>query len=1829
MNKKRILLGILIIMAMALCGTFLLNVPSVFAEDGPIYHPEVIENEAGTFTGQGYYVVGQTATLTAQMNDGYEFEMWASVDEDGNVIAELSTELEYTFVVEDYITIVPKWHKKAYTIEFAEGLLDTATPTELKDFTSTIVNADDDGKGYLHDDEITVTLNIKSDRYIYNLTTSNIYINGVALSDLANVEASITNNADTGFSQFTVKFNIHENIVFNIDYIYMHKLTIESGNNIPISELINFIIVTPGYYSKLDDFNYLVRDDKEINLSITEGNSVYTFVRHKFQNQEYSREAKQTFRLITNSTFVVEYEKEGYDITFNPYITNTYGGYDLLEDALYTIAPITLTAGESITFAHDDTTKRITINSTVYEYNPDIYGYSFVGFAINGQAVADSYTLSATEPANVEIQIIFEYIEYTLDLQLVDDFFSDDVDYGYNLIGGTQIIKGAKISLYATSTKYNINGWSLKSNPHADDYLQSNEIIFEPTGDDVEHLTYTIYLDVDYYYYSTQYKLNESNIEPGATAGEYVYYGQISASIIEELTIAEDGGNTIVNLIGTKYSEGTTTADCTIQTFNSTTTHNAENNSYKIDSFPYEMILYMNAEGTAYSHISLRGVTYYYDTTEDKFVLRYATINTPNPVECVFDKSDKYSITLSNLLTNTLVVYQTQTIDAYNYLFISFKDGTGSNLWSYDYAGAQTCIADATSFEQVVAGYRKLSNDIYLNIANVNAYQYENIQFTIDAGEPSTGNEIEATNGQVIVITIDEELIGKGYRFIGYYLDANCLGTEVELEITMSNAYINKTIEIAFEEIEYTINFHYIDDAGSIIEAKNAYGKLELQGHAELPSSLVATIGGTYNFTATANKGHYVGNAYFGSNAYSIASLIGNNASTQTVTTWTLSALNFVEAVINNASIDTQEVNLYINFTKHTYNIKIYFDIDQYASSITYPSLYINNIKHPITRAEEDSGSGTVIRYFVIASGYEYETDVALRLESFMQGTTLKKWKDASGSEITTQLEHRITKITANTTLTAELQYISYSVEYIVVDESGEQCKYGRVSSGSNSVMMFDTINYSADPNDGYVLQEKYAYNAAGEKVTTGLDSGFQFAPANFKIESGSKVKLYFAFAVKRIQLNLSNTVSGGLYNFEEQDASTLATYTIVRDRGGEKVGLDETTGYEVQTNDSVVVEIRPISIGIELYHVKLADTTISMVSKAPYQLTAVDILDGQDVIGVHYILQIEFTPSVISALNNTTDLTNVLRIRTYNISYTYNFINSQFGITLIRQYNGSTAYGDPDEQLDINGVGFGSTVRFSYVYEGMNSEIGNKFKINGFNVNGIKQESNDGYTLEDVELWEQIALSKYIEGGNAISVVLLLAPKITLANATAYSPDTGYLYERVYIGENQGLTATGERADIVVGGNFDVVIKYNIGAGFSDSQPINVGEYPVQIIAKITADGMPTIDVQFDEPVTYKITPASITIGFKTYSYETPLTKTYDGTSALAAAVLINDFALNGLYEIDQDKVFVDANRLSAQLSGSAVNSLNSLYDVSVFDIFLLNKANQPVTNYVLSSGQNLVFTGIAKINPKPLYITGFKVSNKVYDGTDSVPVDVSGILFEGKLETDSTEIFTESLEFYLDNYSVGHSREVLVDWSTALSGADSVNYSITYEKKYIDIHPYELTYTTDSFGTFKVVDVDKLCLIPIESELIVNVYEKGSAQYREMYARVEGDVDRRERLKVCYEVAMRINYVKQFVPQGLYVYLPKVANTSKVVQLLNEEQKEIKEHSSQKSYTVVKVDQGKGEFAIVTQRTYLPLWMIILIVIASATAIGIAVFVFILIRRKRKSKYSAYDKI
>ena len=108
-----------------------------------------------------------------------------------------------------------------------------------------------------------------------------------------------------------------------------------------------------------------------------------------------------------------------------------------------------------------------------------------------------------------------------------------------------------------------------------------------------------------------------------------------------------------------------------------------------------------------------------------------------------------------------------------------------------------------------------------------------------------------------------------------------------------------------------------------------------------------------------------------------------------------------------------------------------------------------------------------------------------------------------------------------------------------------------------------------------------------------------------------------------------------------------------------------------------------------------------------------------------------------------------------------------------------------------------------------------------------------------------------------------------------------------------------------------------------------------------------------------------------------------------------------------------------------------------------------------------------------------------------------------------------------------------------------------------------------------------------------------------------------------------MQVGAVNQLLPEGVYIYIPKVNKVTNVIQIPTGGETASLDYASQDDYIVIKMQQGEALVALVVHKTYLPLWLIITIIGASVAFVSVMVSIFVAVRRKTKQKYSRYDKI
>jgi hypothetical protein len=90
--------------------------------------------EGGTVTGEGTYNYGETATLTATANTGYNFVNWTSND------VEVSTDTSISFTVTKDTTLVANFEEKTSITEFGNKMTFVVYPNPVKDVVNIRLN---------------------------------------------------------------------------------------------------------------------------------------------------------------------------------------------------------------------------------------------------------------------------------------------------------------------------------------------------------------------------------------------------------------------------------------------------------------------------------------------------------------------------------------------------------------------------------------------------------------------------------------------------------------------------------------------------------------------------------------------------------------------------------------------------------------------------------------------------------------------------------------------------------------------------------------------------------------------------------------------------------------------------------------------------------------------------------------------------------------------------------------------------------------------------------------------------------------------------------------------------------------------------------------------------------------------------------------------------------------------------------------------------------------------------------------------------------------------------------------------------------------------------------------------------------------------------------------------------------------------------------------------------------------------------------------------------------------------------------------------------------
>ncbi len=1366
---------------------------------------------------------------------------------------------------------------------------------------------------------------------------------------------------------------------------------------------------------------------------------------------------------------------------------------------------------------------------------------------------------------------------------------------------------------------------------------------------------------------------------------KYKYYGELQAGVVEYLTFEEledpvNGPQAVVTAMGTLFSDDNPTgaADQTICKSTTKMTYNTTDGRYEFKFNNHTAYLYKaDGESGDYKYIMMSNTTYYYNSIQSRFELNRST--TPAPITGQVTRYDTYSIRIGNLLSDHLIMYLTKSSNPLLYEISIITNQAGSSMRWFDYVESNdktyhTCMISSTYTSAMTATYFKLEQNIRIEINKSQAYSYENISITITGDDGQSDNRewnaknqtISAFENDTIVIKIAVENIGQGYQFYGIsFLEeeqTTVLDGNVYIHtFTMSDKYQDEIIYINFTVIEYTVNVNYYDQDGYHPDADytGVNGELRIGDDATRTTSYSVNIENIYVFTSMADTGYYTSNAFFklGENdELYINSLRGNNESNNTTTKWTLNASNFVNAIINNAD-ENKIAQLHIYYSIHTYGVKINFKIQGNETIVRYPTLFINgNTDNPI-----NVGNNTT--YIDRPDLFVYGDSVEFVLDEIMVGTNIVNWQKGSQTVSRTNV-YKVDNITSNINVVVNMEYIKYYLEFVYTDTNGTSQPWGAATiegTGSdNSFVWKQKIQNNVFPNDGYVLVGQY-FKDSNSQQQEFTEHYRTFDPANFFIETkaGKPVfKIYIVFDLKTINLSFAEVTTGFINGFEDAWSNSV----ISKKRNDVVEPL--TDDYQFRTGDTLIMDISTAYAGITLSEFIIGGEApngnggihLNTENHKNYNVIVNPIT--QNTTTRNYNLQLEFTPEFIKDIQNDTTLFTCLRLKTYNLRFTYNYIAYKFQLPLnISMPDNAGGTSGQDKVLSMNGVVYGDS---GYIFSVANANQINfytNFQVTGFDMPGGRYitdrsefELNWTNVEGEVNYWEQVALADYIEGDvGDILITLMIEPNVTLhgQDEVLSKVDSGiYVFVTQYNACAQGLSVLGdvgvEQPNVSIGNKkggdslapFEILIKYYYGDSEDPSTPINTGTYRVHIWVKL-GNNTNQEPVKCDKEVSLIINPKMLTIE-TSHNRTNPVVKPYDKTNSVDKS-FISSLSLVGICASDDVRLnsniltlVYESSDANADIDGKLYNTTAPIYTIHASKISLIGKTKD---NYKLTDAATeyyaTAFTNIGVIKAKSLKVQGIKAFDKTFDDTKEVRVDVAGIIYIGRLEGDVASILTENLKFELADKSVGVGREVAVDYSQAITGADSRNYSVSFEKIYIDIYPRELEYNIAGYGTIKVVDRDGLCKIPFGAELRANIYEKGSEEYSNAYVRVENEIQKDEKFKQCLNVYIVIDGVQQAISSGLYVYLPKVDKLEQIIQFVNTNKITTLESNTQEDYTIIKVEQGQAKFAVLVSRTYIPLWLIILIASSSVLVIGVFAGIIIVIRQKSKNKYNKYNKI
>lgn len=960
------------------------------------------------------------------------------------------------------------------------------------------------------------------------------------------------------------------------------------------------------HYSKISDTIYLAKSATDNNgyalevrcsANYSEVSLGQRFYYYNFKTLDNETNAKKSFEVLSeNKTINIDYDPTTYNIEF-------------------TTAVIKNGKIEPVELENNIETKKVVHgkSETINSYSSNV-GYNFAGYALTQNdnvlslPTSKTITINHINPKGTEIIIVYNYVDYTLEVQNLnkisikgvypvnslimyysrDSVVNNEVQTAITTTTdfATNLHIGDLISLDKTlNAGFKFYGFSLISNltdaqkTDENNFISSIEMNKDFIGS-LQNNKIVVYAYEDYEYYTLTYTIKpvapNENATPilmadiwatiGASAEKQL--GSINAKGDYEIIIDNLKLHDTVNL----HSKGKEFIDA--------------NGKYKQYSFNWFTVNGRDELSKDFSYVDSTNENNVDDEGNPAKLLVYTHI------EDVFTSR------------NILVIYSTPVTQ----IFVKVNNNLAFDLFEGE------------------------EDERTYNI-NVTA-NGSNLTPLVDA----SGNlSFKCSLNDEILISLINTKIKSGYTLIGFVLENNVLTSSDIANLNCSFKAVdgNQTLNVNFKAIEYRFIVEQYGAGFSGQEYTDGFLFNDEEGTENDYHYTVLTVENKI-LNITKPLGYYVGEVAvnLNTNLYPNMYQTNNSKTDANIMLYSYSFNNsdneFISFVGTYGDIkdNLKVITLKVTYTIYTYNISVSYDLingNKDLDSITKPSLVLTYNGTPVKL--EYANSGKTIIYKNIPYGEVVNVSV---VSDPTLGVEKLGWFSQTGEQlIDGKLAYTINalivdEIDSDYNLTYKLKYIEYTIflDYDANDQEGEPLVWVN-DVKTNIVILGDkvTIEANADREEGYTfdcLMYKYAHdeetwldeyqylyiaNASGYELNTSetynsdityfkhyTDIVFEtiFDVKNFIVDSNDSTDyvinfyLYYKLLeIKLINTNTENTQNGSITNLNSVKKDMhiayedYAHYTIEATDGITNATRSISTDSFVTKNDMVSITIQ------------------------------------------------------------------------------------------------------------------------------------------------------------------------------------------------------------------------------------------------------------------------------------------------------------------------------------------------------------------------------------------------------------------------------------------------------------------------------------------------------------------------------------------------------------------------------------------------------------------------------------------------------------------------------